>query len=258
MLPLPIWFFASQIQTFAVGFLHIIRLMERGNVHLSPGSFVLFGALQNQQREEKGRKVTGDCSDTCALCLCPRSPRASPPVLALGPRNTATLPIKCFLQLLVSLASKGDASPAAPSMRAASKSGGGLSAGKRQIVSCYHPGNGSARWFSETKPRIICCQGDAACASCSPPETGQRSQGQHGRAKGTQRDRRDGPEGTRTPSSHCPARVKVKQIPFSDWRLLCQVIWPARGIYFHDTELVIFKPFSLTPWKLLLSTAKFK
>lgn len=177
-------------------------------MHLSPGSFVLFGALQNQQREEKGRKVTGDCSDTCALCLCPRSPRASPPVLALGPRNTATLPIKRFLQLLVSLASKGDASPAAPSMRAASKSGGGLSAGKRQIVSCYQPGNGSARWFSETKPRIICCQGDAACASCSPPETGQRSQGQHGRAKGTQRGQMGWPRGDENTFQPLPCQGK--------------------------------------------------
>lgn len=90
------------------------------------------------------------------------------------------------------------------------------------------------------------------------PKQGSAPKGSTAEQRGHKGDRWHGREGTRTPSSHCPARVKVKQIPFCDWRLLCQVIWPARGIYFHDTELVIFKPFSLTPWKLLLSTAKFK
>lgn len=40
-------------------------------MHLSPGSFVPFGALQNLQREEKARKVTGDAAVTFVHTLSP-------------------------------------------------------------------------------------------------------------------------------------------------------------------------------------------
>lgn len=205
--------------------------MERGNVHLSPGSFVPFGALWNLQREEKARKVTGDAAVTLVHTLSPtvRSLRASPPALALCPRNTDSLPIKRFLQLLVSLASKGNASPAAWSMRAASKSGGGLNPGKDKLSHVTTPG--TAWQFSETKTRIICCPGDAVCASCNPPETRQCSQGQHSQRK-QNGDRWDRWEGKRTSSSHCLASVEVKQVPFCGWRLLCQVIRSAGVLTF--------------------------
>lgn len=103
----------------------------------------LFCCLLGLSKIRRGESQEGDrrrCSDICALPLSHRSLRASPPAVALSPRNTESLPIKRFLQLLVSLASEGNASPAARSMRAASKSGGGLNPGKDKLSHVTSPG----------------------------------------------------------------------------------------------------------------------
>lgn len=215
--------------------------MERGNVHLSPGSFVPFGALWNLQREEKARKVTGDAAVTLVHTLSPtvRSLRASPPALALCPRNTDSVPIKRFLQLLVSLASKGNASPAAWSMRAASKSGGGLNPGKDKLSHVTTPG--TAWQFSETKTRIICCPGDAVCASCNPPETRQCSQGQHSQGKQNGDGRSLRGEENIFQSLPCQRRSETSSLLWLKTSLPGDQV--SRCLNFHDTELVIFKPF---------------